>query len=153
MLSCGLALPLRIVSSDADLVQARVWTFRVAAFFSRGQFAFLQTEMSPALLSVGTDLFYGSFAFPVRQLCETRQNETSWIYLSLLTSSWVGGGIWKSVKKLPLALLLSLKIFIKPSTVTGMCTRARMLATDSIVITRLLSYTRPIYALSQWWLI
>ena len=77
MLSCGLALPLRIVSSVADLMQPEVWTFIVAAFFSGGQFAFLQEEMSPALLSVGTDLFYGSFAFPMRQLCiKRRQNGT-----------------------------------------------------------------------------
>ena len=92
MLSCGLALPLRIVSSVADLMQPEVWTFIVAAFFSGGQFAFLQEEMSPALLSVGTDLFYGSFAFPMRQFCKRRQSGTIWIYLSLLTSSWVGGG-------------------------------------------------------------
>ena len=89
MLSCGLALPLRFVSSVADLMQPRVWTFIVAAFFSGGQFAFLQEEMSPALLSVGTDLFYGSFAFPMGQLCtiKRRKNGTIWIYLSLLTSS------------------------------------------------------------------
>ena len=84
MLSWCLALPLRIVSSDADLVQARVWTFRVAAFFSRGQFAFLQTEMSPALLSVGTDLFYRSFAFPVRQLCYVRDDKMGQVEFTYL---------------------------------------------------------------------
>ena len=113
-----------LVCCRSDAAQS-VWTFIAHSFLLTRLICIFASRNVPRFTSEWEPIYFMALLyFPWDSyVCTRRQNETT--YLSLLTSSWAGDlKICKRIQYHIIITLWFLKIFVKPSTVTGMCTRA-----------------------------
>ena len=138
-----------LVCCRSDAAQS-VWTFIAHSFLLTRLICIFANRNVPRITSEWEPIYFMALLyFPWDSYVCTRDKMRQLTYLC-----WhhLGRGIWKSVKEYHIIITFDgfWKYLSNLQQWLGCAQEPGMLATDNVVITRLLSYTRPIYAHSHW---